>query len=145
MLCRAFFLLSRQECTEALPRSLRAVCAASIASFWVSWPLTASSRMWVIGPTASSVRACIFASCLSRDFVAAGSLPFMTLSRLGQAVAVVLGAPYLSRHWRLTVFVAAVAKAALINFSVFSPTLKSFTPFVSDDSSSSSSHVSSVE
>ena len=37
-------------------------------------------------PTASSIKACCFAICLSRDFVAADSLPLMTLSMLGQAV-----------------------------------------------------------
>ena len=131
MLCRAFRLLSRQDCTEALSRSLRAVCAASMALFWESWPLAASSSRCVIGPTASSIRACCFASCLSRDFVVAGSLPLMTLSRLGQAVAGVFGVPYLSHHWCQVELGSTLANADARNFSVFSPILKSLTPFES--------------
>ena len=70
MLCRAFRLFSRQDCTEALLRNFNAVCAAAMAPFWDSWPVTASSIRYVIGPA------------------------LMTLSRLGQAVARVFGAPY---------------------------------------------------
>ena len=86
---RVVFLLSRLACTDALPRRRSTVCFASIADFWFSCPLTASSKMYVIGPTASSIRVCRLANCLSRDFFTAGSLLFfMTLSRFGQAVAV---------------------------------------------------------
>ena len=41
-------------------------------------------RMWVIGPTARASCLAIWRSC---DFVAADSLPLMTLSMLGHAVA----------------------------------------------------------
>ena len=46
-------------------------------------------------------------------------LPLMTLSRLGQAVAGVFGAPYLSSHWRRVALGIAVANADARNFSVF--------------------------
>ena len=54
------------------------------------------SRMWVIGPTASRARACCLAIWRSCDSVAANSLPLITLSMLGHAVAGVFVAPYLS-------------------------------------------------
>lgn len=106
MLCKAFFLLSELAFIEALNRNLSAV---SMANLWFSWPLTYSSRIKVISPTTSSIRACCFSSCLSCHFVTTGSLPLRTV-KIGQAVAVVFGVPYLSHHWHLILFSAATEK-----------------------------------
>lgn len=67
--------------------------------------------MKVIGPTTSTVSACCLATCLSYDFVTAGNLPLMTLSRLGQAVAGVLEVPYLSCPWHLVALEVAEEKS----------------------------------
>ena len=127
MLCSAFFLLSRLACTEALLSSRKAVCAASMADFWFSWPLTASCQLPV-------PRLCRCRQPALDDFVKAWA---GGVRGVGCTILIAPLAPGGIRGRR----VEGVGE----NFSVFSATLKSFTPFDSDGSCSSSSQTSSEE
>ena len=60
-LCDGTLLPSRDVCTEAFPRNLRASFVVAIAFSGVSSPFSPSSNRLVSGPTASSVVACSFA------------------------------------------------------------------------------------
>ena len=100
------------------------------SSLRMSWPLAAPSKMWVIRPTASNIRAWCLARVPSRVFALADRQDFMSLSIEGHAVNGVFGAPIFSLHCLRCWLGAADVKLCFKKASVFLEVLKSLTPVV---------------